>query len=57
MKTIKNGWMFFDFFGKVKAFNPGVDTNGEWSLGDNTHPRNKGYALFGSAITDVLKAQ
>jgi hypothetical protein len=57
MLASKNGWMFFDFFGKVKAFNPGVDTNGEWSLGDNTHPRNEGYRLFGSAITDVLKAQ
>jgi hypothetical protein len=55
MLASKNGWMFFDFFSKVKAFNPGVDTNGQWSLGDNTHPRNEGYRLFGSAITDVLK--
>jgi len=54
-----NGWMFFDFFNKVKAFNPGVDNGtNKWSLGDNTHPNaTNGYRLFGEAITDVLKAQ
>ena len=57
-----NGWMFYDFFNKVKAFNPGIDNNSNpnnrWSFGDNTHPNEEnGYRLFGEAVTDVLKVQ
>jgi len=58
----ENGWMFFDFFNKVKAFNSGVDNSpnsaSRWSYGDNTHPNEEnGYRLFGEAITDVLKTK
>lgn len=51
----KNGWMFYDFFGKVLSFEAGIDSSTRWSNGDNTHPRNEGYRLFGEAVTDVLK--
>ncbi len=53
----ENGWMFFDFFGKILEFEPGIDSTSSWSNGDNTHPRNEGYRLFGEAVTDVLKTK
>jgi lysophospholipase L1-like esterase len=56
MMAAENGWMFFDFFEKVRAVESGVDDQHKWSVGDNTHPNENGYPIFGSAITDVLKA-
>ncbi len=50
----QNGWMFFDFFQKILAVEPGIDVDKKWSFGDNTHPNDNGNRLFGKAIKEVL---
>ena len=64
----EKGWMFFDFFKATMAKNSGVDkghndpnshaanpwVDPTWSIGDNTHPRKEGYAVFASAITEKI---
>ncbi len=53
--AIENGWMFFDFFEETRAVESAIDIGHLWSVGDNTHPNENGYRIFGSAVIDVLK--
>ncbi len=61
----EKSWMFFDFFTATLNVNSGVDDNYDgdngvqikakkWSIGDNTHPSEKGFPIFGKVITDKL---
>ncbi len=58
----EKGWMFFDFFQATMVVNSGVEgyyiddvwITKKWSIGDNTHPSEKGYPIFGSAITGKI---